>query len=515
MKRFLFILLGLCIVCAASAQTNRKIKSLQNRRRIIQREIVQRERILRSTKQDVSHQLQSLNTLNGQIDERKKYIYIIGSDVRTIAGETENLKSQLSDLQNELNNKKRQYAKSLRYISRHKTVEDKLMFVFSANSLSQAYRRLRYVKQYGDYQKKLAYGIISQQQRIIKKRNELEEVRREKTNLLNEGIQQKQQLETQEQDKRTLIGSLQSKQKDLQVEIGSKKKKAQQMNSQIDQLIAIEVEATRKRAEMEAHRKATQVAAARAIAAKRAAARAAASKAAAERAAIARVAAEKAAAERTIAAKAAREKALAARNATERASAEKAAKEQAEAAREAEEHVKETKAVEKKATEVATKEHEEATNVPAEKYELDSYDRAASNSFESSRGRLPMPITGTYMVINHYGHYSVRGLHNVQLDNKGIDIQGQAGAMARAIYDGEVVFVFQMNGLSNIIVRHGAYLSVYCNLSSVSVGRGQHVHSRQSLGRVYSDPSDGNRTVLHFQLRHETAKLNPEAWLGR
>jgi len=101
MKRFLFILLGLCIVCAASAQTNRKIKSLQNRRRIIQREIVQRERILRSTKQDVSHQLQSLNTLNGQIDERKKYIYIIGSDVRTIAGETENLKNQLSDLQNE------------------------------------------------------------------------------------------------------------------------------------------------------------------------------------------------------------------------------------------------------------------------------------------------------------------------------------------------------------------------------------------------------------------------------
>lgn len=66
-----------------------------------------------------------------------------------------------------------------------------------------------------------------------------------------------------------------------------------------------------------------------------------------------------------------------------------------------------------------------------------------------------------------------------------------------------------------MIVRHGTYLSVYCNLSSVSVSAGQKVSTRQSLGRIFSDPNDGGRTILHFQLRKETAKLNPEQWLAR
>ena len=73
--------------------------------------------------------------------------------------------------------------------------------------------------------------------------------------------------------------------------------------------------------------------------------------------------------------------------------------------------------------------------------------------------------------------------------------------------------VFPFGGTYNVIVRHGSYLSVYCNLSSISVRSGQEVSARQTLGSVATDAS-GNCT-LHFQLRKETSKLNPEAWLGR
>jgi septal ring factor EnvC (AmiA/AmiB activator) len=59
------------------------------------------------------------------------------------------------------------------------------------------------------------------------------------------------------------------------------------------------------------------------------------------------------------------------------------------------------------------------------------------------------------------------------------------------------------------MVRHGSYISVYCNLRSVSVQRGQRVSTRQALGAIAAD------NILQFQLRRETAKLNPEAWLGR
>ena len=103
----------------------------------------------------------------------------------------------------------------------------------------------------------------------------------------------------------------------------------------------------------------------------------------------------------------------------------------------------------------------------------------------------------------------VEGLKNVRLDNKGINILGSPGAQARAIFNGEVSAVFAFGGTSVVMVRHGSYISVYCNLRSVSVSRGQKVSTRQTLGTLGTD------NILQFQLRRETAKLNPEVWLGR
>ena len=133
--------------------------------------------------------------------------------------------------------------------------------------------------------------------------------------------------------------------------------------------------------------------------------------------------------------------------------------------------------------------------------------------FEKTKGRLPMPITGSYAIVSRFGQYAVAGLKNVKLDNKGIDIKGQKGAQARSIFDGEVSAVFQFGGYTNVLVRHGSYISVYCNLSSASVKQGQKLKTHDSIGTVATDAS-GN-TILHFQLHKETTKLNPEQWLGR
>ena len=155
-----------------------------------------------------------------------------------------------------------------------------------------------------------------------------------------------------------------------------------------------------------------------------------------------------------------------------------------------------------KAVASARKEADEALRVSTE-------DMRISGSFANNRGRLPIPITGPYRIVSHYGQYNVEGLKGVTLDNKGINIRGEAGAQARSIFDGEVSAVFSFGGSMVVMVRHGSYISVYCNLSSVNVHRGQRVSTRQSLGRV------GQDNILQFQLRHETTKLNPESWLGR
>lgn len=144
---------------------------------------------------------------------------------------------------------------------------------------------------------------------------------------------------------------------------------------------------------------------------------------------------------------------------------------------------------------------------------ISSQERALNGTFEKNKGRLPVPITGRYMLGSRFGTYNVPGLKGVMLDNKGTNYIGQPGARARSIFDGEVTAVFQFGTTKNVLVRHGSYISVYCNLSSVIVTRGQKVKARDILGTVEQDGS-GN-SVLHFQLRKEKAKLNPEVWIGR
>lgn len=149
---------------------------------------------------------------------------------------------------------------------------------------------------------------------------------------------------------------------------------------------------------------------------------------------------------------------------------------------------------------------------PAEKWRTPQ-DEALSGNFERNKGRLPVPITGSYMLGSRYGAYNVPGVKGVKLDNKGTNYIGRPGAMARCIFDGRVMQVFHFGGMKNVIVRHGHYISMYCNLSSVRVAQGQNVKTRDILGTV-DDDGTGNY-VLHFQIRNETKTLNPESWVGR
>lgn len=152
------------------------------------------------------------------------------------------------------------------------------------------------------------------------------------------------------------------------------------------------------------------------------------------------------------------------------------------------------------------------TSAPADKW-LTPEEKALNGSFVQNKGRLPVPITGSYKLGERFGTYNVPGMKNVQLDNKGVNYIGKPGAHARSVFDGEVTAVFQFYNTKGVLVRHGSYITVYCNLSSVQVQRGQKVKARDNIGAVAAN-SDGV-CVLHFQLRKETAKLNPEQWIGR
>lgn len=472
--------------------SNASIRGLQKQRSQIQQKIKQQEKALRANQADVKKRLQNLMVINTEIGERQKNINNIQKDITHIESNMDILRAQLETLEKQLAERKARYIKSMSFVTRQHTFQDRLMFILSAHDFSQMYRRMRFVREYAAYQRVQGEAVRAKQAQVDEKHRQLVTVRGHKSNLLAKGEQERKVLEGRQTEQQNVVASLQKQQKTIQQVIAQQRKKDEQLNAEIDRQIAIEVEKARKRAAEEARKKA------RAEAARKRAVELARKKAQAE--------AEARENARRIAEAKAREQRL--KEAAEQASAKQRARAE-QAAREAE---ADREAAERKAEADARRNKKEIESVREDVKEMSlmtSVDRKLSGSFEANRGRLPMPITGSYRVVSHFGQYNVEGLKGVKLDNKGINILGQPGARARSIYDGEVSAVFGFSGSMVVMVRHGSYISVYCNLSSVSVSRGQKVSTRQALGTV------GRDNILQFQLRHNMSKLNPESWIGR
>ncbi|MDB5012158.1 MAG: peptidase [Daejeonella sp.] len=133
-----------------------------------------------------------------------------------------------------------------------------------------------------------------------------------------------------------------------------------------------------------------------------------------------------------------------------------------------------------------------------------------SSDFLGSRGDLPWPVTSGIITegfgIHRYGE-------NVTTENNGVDIKTAEGSSVRAVFSGEVAAVQNFAGSFAVLIRHGEYFTVYSNLRSVSVSKGQKVGLKQNLGTVLTDPNDGT-TEVHFEVRKGALPLNPSSWLA-
>ncbi|MBR0049719.1 MAG: peptidoglycan DD-metalloendopeptidase family protein [Prevotella sp.] len=479
---------------AKDAVNKAEVKDMQNERQKVRTKIKEQEQRLLNNERDVKKRLQNLMVIDNEIADKEKTIDTIRRDITSLDGKIALLNQQLDTLGKQLEQRRQRYMSSMRYMHRNRSIESKLLFIFSAHNFTQMYRRQRFVREYAAYQRAQGEAVKSKQQEVEAKQQELVDNKRQKDALLARGVREHQQLETKQEEQKNMVSSLQREQKTIQGIIAQERKKDAALNAQIDRLIAIEVENARKRAEEEMRQ---QVAAEEA---KRRAEELARKKAAAEAAAredARRIAAAKAKEERLK--QQAREAAR--KNAQEKAAAERAAK----AAELERKDVERRAAADAKARE---REITETKRSSTEVYTVSKEDRRISGSFERNKGRLPIPITGPYRIVTRFGQYSPTGT-KVTLDSKGISLQGQGDANVRSIFDGEVSYVANIGGQTVVLVRHGSYISVYCNLSSVSVKKGDRVSTRQSIGRLSAG------SILQFQLRRETAKLNPEAWLGR
>lgn len=437
-------LLGLALCPGIlSAQNSSRVKALKVRKNEVQQKINRSQTELNRTRKDVDSKIKSINFIDVQLESRLRYINEMEQKMLAVDKRIHDLEQQVRTQEENLEKVKKRYKQSLVYARTNQAVQSPLIFIFSAKSVTQMYRRARYAREYAQYQRALGEQIGQKQKRLLADRGKLLAAKGEMAALVRETLQQRKLLFEQQQQQKEAVAGLQKHEKVLVDQINRQQRELAELDRKIDAVIAEEIEKARRRAEAERKRKAAEEAA---------------------------------------------------RKARAQAAQKKKSK---------------TRAKKTDTRKTATKKNEDiaggAWRTPV--------DNVLSSNFQKNKGRLPVPITGSYMISGHFGTYNVPGLKNVRLDNKGTNFVGQKGARARAIFDGEVTAVFQYSGTYNVLIRHGSYISVYCNLSSVIVRNGQTVRTRDLIGAVAEDGS--GKCVLHFQLRKERTKLNPEQWIGR
>ena len=413
-SRLLLLLVAFFCAGLVPAQNSKKVQSLKKQQTTALQNIKNTNQQINKTQKTQLQALHRLEALSTEIAHINDSIKVLNAEMARTMEQEKQLTAEISDLERSLAAKKESYAKAVRSMTvRRDNRYDALMFILSASSLDQAYRRFRYLQEFSSWRKQEAKAIVKQCDDLNQRRTELLRVRKAQGEVLALRTAASQQLIRQQREQRTLVAGLRKKERTLKQELKKQQQQADALGRRIQEVIE---EEARKAAEAAAAKKKNS----------------------------------------------------------------------------------------------ATKPSTQAG------YQMSKDEEQLSRNFAQNRGKLPTPLSGRYRIIAHFGTQQHPDLKYVKINNQGIDMQTQPGTKARSVFDGMVTSIFVMPGYNtSIIVRHGEYLTIYSNLSTIYVKTGDRVKTGQELGIIYSDPEEDNRTVLHFQIRKETTKLDPELWLKK
>ncbi len=453
-QKFIVVAILSVLVCSLQAQS---VKELEKQRNKTLQLLESTSKMLNETKKSQRSSLNKLTIINKNIVERKTLINNIGKEINELDGEVQRLNQEKRLLENRLSTLKRDYARLVQEAHLNRSVYTKIMFVLSANSFDQSYRRLRYLQEYSDYRKQQVRKIENVKTQIVVKSDSLNKNKQTKVEVVKQKEVEANKLTNDEKKEKGMLTDLKKKEKKLMADLKKQQKIANDLNNKIARIIAEEI----RKAELK--RKAEQ----------------------------------------------------------ERAAAEERKRLAAEEKRRlaAEQKNKGTKPS-TPSTKPSTKKEEKelATSAPVQSASvsmLTKEEKLISGNFSANSGRLPWP-TDKGFISGHYGVHPHPVLKHVTTNNKGVYIQTPSGTNARAVFEGEVTQRFSIPGSNNaVIIKHGEYRTVYANLTSIYVNIGDKVSAKQSIGKIYTDGDNDNKTELYFQIYKGRTLLNPEGWIAR
>lgn len=409
-------------------------KELEEKRKKIIRDIRATEKMIKKTAQSAASTYDRYVALQSQIESREALISTLTAEIEAAEEGIVRNQAVIESLGKDVSKMREEYGRTVRSAFRNKSMSNPLLFILSAESLNQAFRRWLFLRKYDQRRSEQAEAIRFTQQMLAKKSANLEETRIEKENLLISVQGQKSTLTSELVEKNEMLQVLQKDETRLKADLEKKQAAHEALNTAIEGIIQEEV---RKRVEEARNKKVNTPPPAKA--------------------------------ENTEAGKA-----------------------------------------ETTAPKTAPEKNKSA---PAEVKPRTDED-AFSFNFRKNRGKLPWPVESGF-IARGFGKQKHPTLKNIEITNNGVDIRTEEGATVRCVADGKVAGVQFVPGHDyTVIIQHGDYYTVYTNLASTTLSKGDDVKARQQLGQVATNPITG-ASELHFEVWQQKERMNPALWIKK
>ena len=447
-------LLALTPEAAAQGRKSKTLQRLEQQRKQLLRSIEASDKKLQQLRRDTRNEEQTLRTVKEQVEQRRQVVAVLGNEVSGLQARIDTLSGHIGRLHRREGALLLRYRAALVQLQRIDTHIDPVLFVLSSQNPAEARERQRFLSRYSKAVREASVALRTTRAEIEATKAEVGRTHSEKELLLSLREAEKKKLEAEEQQRTAQVKDLQGKQQVLAQDLSKQKKRAEDLDRKIQAQVEAEIIAAQRRAaELQRRREEPR---------RR------------------------------------RQTQPTPPPSTGRSGRGKGT------------------TPPPPPPPPADDEPEERRAATPGGYAMDANERALASSFAQNKGRLPAPIRGSYSILRTFGVHQHSEHNRVQVNSSGVDFGVNGDSRAYAVFSGVVSRVFVIPGYGTaVILRHGNYLTVYANLSSVAVSTGSRVSTGQGIGSVGASPDGSSGRLLHFQLWHERTKLNPLAWIKR